>query len=92
MVEEMRKDAGEYLEKDATKKYEYKINTNILVGILKEEFIELYFKGKKETERFYKKLLKEVTEHLIPVKPGRKFERKKMHSMNKYRSNLRRNV
>ena len=33
----------------------------------------------------------EIKKYLVPIKPGRTYPRKKMHSMNKYRHNLRKN-
>lgn len=93
MLEDLRSDAGERLEQDKTKKYEYKINMNVMVGLFKEEFIRIFtLEDSRKVGREYKKLLKEIDEHLVAIKPGREFPRKKMHSMNKYRSNLRRNV
>jgi len=93
MIEDLRSDAGERIEQDKNKKYEYKINTNIMVGIFKEEFIKIFtIEDSDKIDREYKKLLKEIEKYLVPIKPDRQYPRKKMHSMNKYRSNLRRNV
>lgn len=93
MLEDLKRDAGERIEKDNNKKYEYKINMNIMAGIFKKKFIEvLIIENEEERVKEYRKMIDKMSKYLVPIKPGRKFERKRMHSMNKYRSNLRRNV
>ena len=37
-------------------------------------------------------MVDEMGKNLVPIEPGRKYEIRKIHSMNKYRSNLRRNI
>lgn len=92
MLEDLKRDAGERLENDCTKKYEYKINVNIMAGIFKKEFIDiLIIEDEQKRSEKYKKMIDKMCKYLVPIKPGRNFERRKMHSMNKYRSNLRRN-
>lgn len=93
MIEDLKRDAGERIENKRSKKYEYKINMNILAGIFKKKFIDILIIEEKERRRKkYIEMLEEINQYLIPIKPGRKYVRKRMHSMNKYRSNLRRNV
>lgn len=93
MLEDMRRDATGFIKVKANRKYEYKINMNILAGKFKNEYIDIVLiKDEKIRMEKYKKMLDEMASYLVPIKPGRKFPRKKMHSMNKYRSNLRRNV
>jgi len=46
----------------------------------------------EESTKRYMNMIEELRKNVVPIKPGRRFERRKMHSMNKYRSNLRRNV
>lgn len=91
MLEDIKRDADE--EKKQGLKYEYKVNMNILAGIFKRKFVEvLMAPTSKESIEKYNKMIEEIRKHIIPIKPGRKFPRNKMHSMNKYRSNLRRNI
>lgn len=93
MLEDLKRDAGERIENNKNKKYEYKVNMNILAGLFKKKYIEIIqIEEEKEKEEKYLKMVEEMSKNLIPIKPGRKYERRKMHSMNKYRSNLRRNV
>ena len=94
MLEDIRRDAEEELEQNKKElKYEYKINMNILAGKFKKEFLEIFEEeDMKELDKKYEKMIEEMRKNVIPIKPNRKFERRKMHSMNKYRSNLRRNV
>lgn len=93
MLEDLRRDAGERIENNKNKKYEYKVNMNILAGMFKKKYIEIIqMKEQKEKEEKYLQMVEEMSKNLVPIKPGRKYERRKMHSMNKYRSNLRRNI
>lgn len=93
MLEDLKRDAGERIEKNPKRKYEYKINMNILAGIFKKKYIDiLIMKDEEEKKKKYLEMIDTMAKYLIPIKPGRSFKRKKMHSMNKYRSNLRRNI
>ncbi len=66
---------------------------NILAGKFKKEFIEVLISPTvEESTKRYMNMIEELRKNVVPIKPGRRFERRKMHSMNKYRSNLRRNV
>lgn len=92
MLEDMRNDAEKARKNKKNLKYEYKINTNILAGMFRRKFIEIFVIMEYiDIEKEVKRLLKKVSRYLVPIKPGRKYPRRKMHSMNKYRSNLRRN-
>lgn len=93
MIEDLKRDAEEEIIKNPELKYDYKLNMNILAGIFKKKFIDvLMAPNKEESSRRYKKMIDEIRRHVVPIKPGRSFERRRMHSMNKYRSNLRRNI
>lgn len=93
MLEDLKRDAGERIEQNNKRKYEYKINMNILAGIFKRKYIEiLIMEDEEEKIKTYKEMIESMSKYLVPIKPGRRFERRKMHSMNKYRSNLRRNI
>lgn len=93
MIEDLKRDAEEGMKKRTGLKYEYKINMNILAGKFKKEFIEVLMSPTaEESTKKYMNMIEELRKNVVPIKPGRRFERRKMHSMNKYRSNLRRNV
>ena len=90
MLEDVKIDAGE-IEKDKDLKYEYKINMNVMVGIFREKLMEIVLSPPKELEKKADEFNEEIKKYLVPIKPGRTYPRKRMHSMNKYRHNLRKN-
>jgi len=58
-------------------KYEYKTNNNVLIGKLKDELIiVLLDKNPKRRERRMKKVLNEAAKNRVPIRTGRKVERK----------------
>lgn len=90
MIEDIASEAEE--KKTRKGKYEYKVNKNILVGIYRQEIIRvLEIEEEPERELAYKKMIEEMSKNVVEIKPGRRYERRRMHSMNKYRHNLRRN-
>ena len=63
-----------------------------MVGTLRERFMDIVLLSEgEELEKKTKKFNKEIKKNLVPIKPGRSYPRKIMHSMNKYRHNLRKN-
>jgi hypothetical protein len=64
---------------------------NILVGIFREKFMEIILCDRKEVDKKTDEFNREMKKYLVPIKPGRSFQRKRLHSMNKYRHNLRKN-
>ena len=62
------------------KKYEYKVNSNLSYGFLKDRIISMFF-SKTETDTIYTELRNLFEKHLIPIRPGRKYVRNK----NKYK-------
>ena len=76
------------MEQNPERKYEYKINMNILAGIFKRKYIDiLILEDEEEKVKRYMEMIDLMSKYLVPIKPGRSFERRKMHSMNKYRRN-----
>ncbi len=62
--------------KDLT--YEYKTNTNVLIGKLKTNLIRLILeKSPRRRKRIYKQILDEITRSRTPIRPGRSFIRNK---------------
>ena len=69
----------EIKEKNAKKnlKYEYKINKNILIGKLKDSFIEMLLEEDDEKKGIlYAQFIQEIKRNVVPVIKERAFERK----------------
>ena len=62
-----------------------------MVGIFRERLMEIILSKGKEMDRKIDEFNNEIKKYLVPIKPGRTYPRKRMHSMNKYRHNLRKN-
>lgn len=97
IAEDLRKEANERV--TATQengcKYDYQVNMNTLIGLLRERFILILFSialnNDEESNREYDKLIEEISKDIVPIRPGRKNERVKYKGYNKYKKNLRRN-
>lgn len=76
--EQQRKDNGKY-------KYEMIINTNIAIGIIKEDLIHFIIErnDRKKTEMF-ERIIKEISENIIPVRKKRQFKRHRQHGSSKF--------
>ena len=72
---------NEELQENQTTKYQYKVNTNLSYGFLKDRIVDLFL-SKKEIDEVFEELKKIFKSHLIPIRPNRKFERHK----DKYRN------
>ena len=62
-----------------------------MVGIFRERLMEIISSEGKEMDSKIDEFNNEIKKYLVPIKPGRTYPRKRMHSMNKYRHNLRKN-
>lgn len=71
-------------EKNEERKYEYKINTNLSYGFLKNRILELFF-NEGSMEKIIEELKKLYLEHQVPIRPNRSFDR----NIGKYRRRLR---
>jgi hypothetical protein len=60
--------------KQGETKYQYKVNTNVSYGILKNRILELFFSD-KPMEQITEKIKKLLKKHTIPIRPNRKFVR-----------------
>ncbi|MGP7818871.1 hypothetical protein [Niallia sp. 01092] len=59
-------------------KYEYTANQRLLIGKLKDNFIQLMLeKSVRRRNKLYKKILNEIQRNRVPIKPGRSFKRVK---------------
>lgn len=94
IIEDMSVELNKKLKKEKSKEYEYRVNVNLLSGILKTYF--LYFFCTKSTteklrEHYYKELLNFIEKNLVLVKIGKNNPRIKKVSRNKYKTNIRKN-
>lgn len=55
-------------------KYQYKVNTNVSYGILKNRILELFFSD-KPIEQITDQIKELLKKHTIPIRPNRKYER-----------------
>jgi hypothetical protein len=72
-------------------KHEYKVNTNILIGKLRESFIVILLeKNTRKRSKMLDKLMKELAQNIVPIRPRRSFIRNKNLKSNKFPLNLKR--
>ncbi|MFV8344749.1 transposase, partial [Flavobacterium sp. ZB4P13] len=69
------------------KKYDYKINTNLSYGFLKNRILDLFLTS-KSIEKSFEDLKQLYKENLIPIRPNRSFE----INSGKYRNRIKPNV
>jgi hypothetical protein len=70
-------------------KYDYKINKNISMSILKDEIVEALFDPARDLNNFCEQMKKAMKKNIVPVRPERKFAHmRKTHR--KYPMNARR--
>jgi hypothetical protein len=89
MASLMEQEADESLQqqnKGKTLKHEaYKINTNLLVGKMKNKFIEILLQEDKEEKvKMYQRFICELQRNFVPVIKNRTFIREKKSKSNKY--------
>ena len=72
-------------------KYTYKVNTNILIGKLKDSFIKALLEDDiKKRQKMVDKVMQELSRNTIPIRPDRSFERNMSLKKNKYSLNTKR--
>lgn len=77
--------------KDKQRKYDYKVNTNILIGSLKDSLVKALLEDNpRKRQRMVNKVLFQISKNIIPVRPGRKFPRNMQLSANKYQQQQKR--
>lgn len=65
-------------------KYEYKVNTNILIGKLKNSLVYMLLEeNPRKRSKILKKIMKEISGNIIPIRPGRSFVRRMTLRANK---------
>ena len=77
MVALAKKDANEVIQensKNKNLKFKYKVNTNVLIGKLKDTLITmLIIKNPWKRSKILKSIQSEIEKNIIPIRPGRKF-------------------
>jgi DNA-binding transcriptional regulator YiaG len=63
-------------------KYEYKANRNILIGIVKNEIIDIFLSN-QSLDEYCKKLKDRIKKNLVPIRPNRNFPRKYRNTKSK---------
>jgi hypothetical protein len=71
------------------KKYDYKINKNIGIAILKDNLIEALIDPEICLRDFSDRIKRLMKKNLVPIRPERSFSRKKKHLCHKYHMNQR---
>lgn len=64
----------ELAQQEKQTKYQYKVNTNLSYGFLKDRVVALLFTG-SEVDKVFTELKDLFRKHLVPVRPGRKNKR-----------------
>ncbi|MEQ8154728.1 MAG: IS4 family transposase [Clostridiaceae bacterium] len=94
MVSLAKKDADRLISdknKDKNLKYEYKVNTNVLIGKLKDSLILMLLEGRpRKRSMILKQIMNEISRNMIPIRPERNFNRKAGERANKYSLNRKR--
>lgn len=88
-MEDIRNQMDKDVENNKGNKYKYKVNMNILVGVLKNNLIQMLY-AKDDLEEQIEQLYLQISRNLVPIKPDRKNPRIKRVSRNKYKPNIRR--
>ena len=71
-------------------KYQYKMNVNSVISSLKTDVIKMVmYAGTRKSGKILKKILKNLTQAVVPVRPGRHFPRTLAHRGNKFPLNQR---
>jgi hypothetical protein len=96
MVSLAKMDANLIIEeenKDKELKYEYKVNTNILIGKLKNSLVLMLLeKSTRKRSKVLKKIMKEISRNVIPIRPGRSYIRRMTVRANKNPLNRKRSL
>jgi hypothetical protein len=72
----LMQEAQDELEQNSKKelKYEYKVNRNILVGIVKNEIIDVFLSA-RDLDEYCETLKARIKKNLVPIRPNRIFPR-----------------
>jgi hypothetical protein len=95
IIEDMSKEINLQIPKKEQNKHEYRVNINVLSGVLKTYFIYFFCTkviDAKVKEKYYKEMLKFIKKNIVASKRGIKNPRIKKVSRNKHKTNLRKNM
>ena len=82
--------ANQRLSEKKFKYTEYKINKSLLIGKLKDDLIEILLEDDNHIKNNrFNQLIKDMSRYVVPVRPGRSYERKKASSNKNSRSRKR---
>jgi len=70
------------------RKYQYQLNQNVSIGLLKDTLNTLILEG-GDLQSFYSSLKRQMKRNVVPIRPGRRFSRKRKNHQ-KYTMNKRR--
>jgi hypothetical protein len=71
--------------KDKSLKYEYKVNMNILIGKLKDDFVLMMLQWNPiKRLRMFDRIMEEVSRNIIPIRPGRSVDRRALGCRKKF--------
>jgi IS4 transposase len=74
-------------------KHEYKVNTNILIGKLKNSLvIMLLEKSSRKRSKILNKIMGEISRNIIPIRPNRQYPRRMTLRANKNSQNTKRSL
>lgn len=72
-------------------KYEYKTNTNILIGTLKDSFVMMLLENSpKRRNQILQRIMAQIAQNRVPIRPGRHNKRNDNLVHSKYRLNQKR--
>lgn len=94
MLEDLRHDADNVVKdkNNKGKKYDYKVNMNILVGTFRSYVIMLTLEEDDiKRQKMYMSMIDEIVSNLVPIRPNRQNPRKPYDGANKYYQNAKRN-
>ena len=75
---------------DKNLKYDYKVNLNVLIGKLKDSLVLMLLEDDSDMRRaMLHQVMNEISKNVVPVRPGRSYNRKKSRS-NRYSANNKR--
>ena len=82
--------SGTWVEnRSASRKYQYRLNTNVSVGLLKDTLVTLLMED-GDLQEFYTEMKREMKRQIVPIRPGRRRPRtrktRRKYPMNKRRA------
>ena len=76
---------------DKNLKHEYKVNTNILIGKMKDSMVLILLEDNSEKRNeMFQSIMQKIVKNMVPIRPGRSKVRKMGLKANKYPMNQKR--